>query len=213
MKQFEAEIQSNRRSFLKKGALAGGAAAIGASLMGGSTFAFGDEDGERLTPGDAAILRFALAAELIEADLWTQYAELGGLTPGQLPLETLQTPPLNSYQAAFLNLDGDGPQYISSNTLDEVSHAAFLDAYLKSKGERSVNFDEFRNLPGSTATGSRGIGRLTDLMHLNVDTSWYVHYRSATNPDFGATFPQAITITDRTSIPITDADFYDPNHI
>jgi hypothetical protein len=204
---------ANRRSFLKKGALAGGAAAIGAGLMGGNTFAFGDDDGERLTPGDAAILRFALAAELIEADLWTQYAELGGLTPGQLPLETLQTPPLNSYQAAFLNLDGDGPQYISSNTLDEVSHAAFLDAYLKSKGERSVNFDEFRTLQGSQATGAQNIPRLTNLMHLNVDTSWFIRYRSATNPDFGATYPQALTITDHTAIPITDSDFNDPNHI
>jgi len=120
MKQPDSLLKSNadRRSFLKKGALAGGAAAIGAGLMGRSTFAFGDDEGGRLTPGDAAILRFALAAELIEADLWTQYAELGGLTPGQLPLETLPTPPLNSYQAAFLNLDGDGPQYISSNTLE-----------------------------------------------------------------------------------------------
>jgi hypothetical protein len=215
MKQPDRLLKSNadRRSFLKKGALAGGAAAIGAGLMGGSTFAFGQDDGGRLTPGDAAILRFALAAELIEADLWTQYAELGGLTPGQLPLETLQTPPLNSYQAAFLNLDGDGPQYISSNTLDEVSHAAFLDAYLKSKGERSVNFDEFRTLQGSQATGAQNIPRLTNLTHLNVDTSWFIRYRSATNPDFGATYPQALTITDHTAIPITDADFNDPNHI
>jgi hypothetical protein len=215
MKQPDSLLKSNadRRSFLKKGALAGGAAAIGAGLMGRSTFAFGDDEGGRLTPGDAAILRFALAAELIEADLWTQYAELGGLTPGQLPLETLPTPPLNSYQAAFLNLDGDGPQYISSNTLDEVSHAAFLDGYLKSKGAESVNFDEFRTLPGSSATGSTGIGRLTNLMHLNVDTSWFIRYRSATNPDFGATYPQALTITDHTAIPITDSDFIDPNHI
>ena len=207
------KIGSNRRSFLKKGALAGGAVVVGAGLMSSDARAF-DQDGEdKLTEGDAAILRFALAAELIEADLWTQYAELGGLTPGQLPLETLQTPPLNSYQAAFLNLDGDGPQYISSNTLDEVSHAAFLNAFLESKGAQSVNFDEFRILPGSRATGSTGVGRLTNLMHLNVDTSWFIRYRSATNPDFGATFPQALTITNHTAIPITDADFADPNHI
>jgi hypothetical protein len=207
------KIGSNRRSFLKKGALAGGAVVVGAGLMSSDARAF-DQDGEdKLTEGDAAILRFALAAELIEADLWTQYAELGGLTPGQLPLETLQTPPLNSYQAAFLNLDGDGPQYISSNTLDEVSHAAFLNAFLESKGAQSVNFDEFRILPGSRATGSTGVGRLTNLMHLNVDTSWFIRYRSATNPDFGATFPQALTITNHTAIPITDADFTDPNHI
>jgi hypothetical protein len=213
MKQSESGNPSNRRSFLKKGALAGGAVAISSMLMGRNVRAFSQDSGEKLTPGDAAILRFALAAELIEADLWIQYAELGGLTPGQLPLETLSSPPMNSYQNAFLNLDGDGPQYISSNTLDEVSHASFLSAYLESKGAESVNFDKFRTLPGSTATGSTGIGRLTNLMHLNVDTSWFVRYRSATNPDFGATFPQAITITNRTAIPITDADFNDPNHI
>ena len=207
------KLGSDRRSFLKKGALAGGAVAVSAGLLASDARAFGEEGGGGLTKGDAAILRFALAAELIEADLWTQYAELGGLTPGQLPLETLQTPPLNSYQSAFLNLDGDGPQYISSNTLDEVSHAAFLSAYLESKGAESVNFDKFRTLQGSQATGSTGIGRLTNLMHLNVDTSWFIRYRSATNPDFGATFPQAITITNRTAIPITDADFADPNHI
>jgi hypothetical protein len=181
--------------------------------MGGETRAFASESDGSLSEGDAAILRFALAAELIESDLWTQYAELGGLTPGQLPLETLQTPPLNSYQAAFLNLDGDGPQYISSNTLDEVSHAKFLDAYLKSKGAESVDFDEFRTLEGSRVTGAQNIGRLTNLMHLNVDTSWFIRYRSATNPDFGATYPQALTIRNRTAIPITDADFNNTNHI
>jgi hypothetical protein len=203
----------NRRSLLKTGALAGGAVAIGAGLLGGGTRAFGQDREDRLSRGDIAILRFLAAAELLESDLWIQYTELGGLTPGQLPLETLQTPPLNSYQAAFLNLDGDGPQYISSNTLDEISHATFLNAYLESKGAEPVDLDKFRTLKGSQATGSTGIGRLTNLMHLNVDTSWFIRYRSATNPDFGATFPQAVTITNRTAIPITDADFGDANHI
>ena len=125
-----------------------------------------------ITEGDAAILRFLAAAELIESDLWTQYAELGGLTNGAT----------NPYQAALLNLDGDGEQYITSNTLDEVSHAEFLNAYLESKGFEPVDFDAFRNLQGSKATGAQNIGRLTNLMHLNVDTSWYIRYRSATNP-------------------------------
>jgi hypothetical protein len=47
---------------------------------------------------------------------------------------------MNSYQAAFMNLDPDGPQYISSNTLDEQSHAAFLNAYLEVLGAPAVNF-------------------------------------------------------------------------
>src|SRR5271163_4912932 len=152
----------NRRSLLRTGALAGGAVAIGAGLMSSETRAAGQFGEDRLTRGDIAVLRFLATAELIEADLWIQYAELGGLTPGQLPLETLQTPPLNSYQAAFLNLDGDGPQYISSNTLDEISHANFLNAYLESKGAEPVNLDKFRTLPGSTATGSSGKKRLTN---------------------------------------------------
>jgi hypothetical protein len=50
-------------------------------------------------------------------------------------------------------------------------------------------------------------------MHLNVDTSWFVRYRSATNPDFGASYPQAVKISNRTAIPITDADFNNPNRI
>ena len=114
---------------------------------------------------------------------------------------------MNNYQIALSNLDGDGPQYITSNTLDEVSHAAFLNAYLESRGAEPVDFDEFRTLEGSTATGSSGIKRLTNLMHLNVDTSWYVRYRSTTNPDFGATFPQAITLKNVTAIPRNNNDF------
>ncbi|HEY6767887.1 MAG TPA: hypothetical protein VI386_24295 [Candidatus Sulfotelmatobacter sp.] len=204
----------DRRSFMKSGLLAGGAAAVGAGLLANGTSARAqdrDADG-RLDEGDVAILQFLAAAELIEADLWTQYAELGGIG-NNLPSEVNPNQTLNSYQAALSNLDSDGPQYITSNTLDEVSHATFLNGYLESKGADPVNFDEFRTLKGSTATGAQNIGRLTNLMHLNVDTSWFVRYRSATNPDFGATFPQAIKITNRTAIPITDADFNDPNHI
>jgi hypothetical protein len=198
----------DRRSFMKSGLLAGGAATVGVGLLANGTSAGAqDRDAEgSLDAGDVAILRFLAAAELIEADLWTQYAELGGIGNNP-PIEVAPpNPPLNNYQIALSNLDTDGPQYITSNTLDEVSHATFLNAYLESKGAEPVNFDEFRTLQGSTATGSTGIGRLTNLMHLNVDTSWFVRYRSATNPDFGATFPQAINITNRTAIPITDAD-------
>jgi hypothetical protein len=205
---------ANRREFLKTGAMAGGAVAVGASLLGAPKSAKAQE-GAPLTRGDVAILRFLAAAELIESDLWEQYAELGGLTPGQLPVETAPFTPMNSYQASMMNLDPDGPQYISSNTGDEMSHAAFLNAYLKSRGAEPIDLDPFRNLQGSTATGAKNIGRLTNLMHLNVDTSWYVRYRSTTNPDFGATFPQAITLNNVTAIPRNNNDFTldAPNHI
>ena len=179
MKNRNPEHAKLRRSFLK-GSLATGAAIAGATILG-QPKAFA-QTSESLTKGDVAILQFLAAAELIEADLWQQYAELGGVTEGTQ----------NPYQLALQNLDSDGSQYISSNTLDEFSHADFLNAYLESKGQEPVNFDRFRTLPSSTAAGAHQIGRLTNLMQLTVDTSWYTRYRSATNPDFGATFPQAL---------------------
>lgn len=207
----------DRRSFLKTGLAAGGAAT--AATLGGGFLssaiparAQSYGGGRRLNSSDAAILRFLAAAELIETDLWIQYAELGGLTSGE-PIEVDPNQTLNAYQNALSQLDSDGPQYITSNTLDEQSHANFLNAYLAWRGAEPVNFDAFRILPGSTATGSSGKKRLTNLMHLNVDTSWYTRYRSAKNPDFGATFPQAITLSNVTAIPITDADFNNADHI
>jgi len=198
----------DRRFFLKGGLLAGGAA-VGAGLLATGPLALAQSKGQSSAPlnaGDVAILRFLAAAELIESDLWTQYAELGGIGNNP-PIEVDPNQLLNPYQVALSNLDSDGPQYISSNTLDEVSHATFLNAYLESRGAEPVNFDEFVTLPGSTAQGSTGSSRLTNLMNLNVDTSWYVRYRSATNPDLGATFPQAITLSGVTAIPRSDADY------
>jgi hypothetical protein len=201
----------DRRSFMKSGLLAGGAAAVGAGLLANGTPARAQERG-RLNAGDAAILRFLAAAELIESDLWIQYAELGGI--GNNPPVEVAPSTLNPYQTALSNLDTDGPQYITSNTLDEVSHANFINAYLESRGAEPVNLDQFRTLTGSTATGSSGIKRLTNLMNLNVDTSWFVRYRSTTNPDLGATFPQAITLNGVTAIPRNNTDLNGPpNHL
>jgi hypothetical protein len=199
-----------RRSFLK------GMGMAGAALTGGSLLASASETAQTsgiITSGDVALLRFVAAAELIEADLWQQYAELGGITPGQLPVETAPFTAMNSYQAAFMNLDPDGPQYVTSNTTDEQSHAEFLNAYLISIGAEPVDLDAFRTLPSSQAAGAQQIGRLTNLMNLTVDTSWYTRYRSAKNPDFGATFPQAIDLVNVTGIPRTDEDFKPQHHI
>src|SRR3984957_4895603 len=202
----------DRRSFMKGSLLAGGAV-VGAGLLAKGTLARAQSGGGgSLNVGDVAILQFLAAAELIEADLWTQYAELGGIGKNP-PIEVDPNQPLNNYQIALSNLDGDGPQYITSNTLDEVSHAAFLNAYLQSRGADPVDFTKFETLPGSTATGSSGKLRLTNLMQLNVDTSWYVRYRSTTNPDLDATFPQALTLNDVTAIPRTNEDFNGTNHI
>jgi hypothetical protein len=195
----------DRRSFMKNSLLAGGAATVGVGLLANKSSA---EERGRLNPGDAAILRFLAAAELIESDLWIQYAELGGIGNDQpIEINPNPNPPLNNYQLSLSNLDTDGPQYITSNTNDEISHATFINAYLESRGAEPVNFTQFETLKGSTATGSSGKLRLTNLMHLNVDTSWFVRYRSTTNPDLGATFPQAITLSGVTAIPRNDNDF------
>lgn len=205
---------SNRRSFLKRSMLAGAAVTAGAGILGRGVPAFAaDASSSPITKGDIAILRFLAAAELIEADLWQQYAELGGLTPGQLPVETAPFTPMNTYQAAFMNLDPDGPQYISSNSGDELSHAQFLNAYLISKGAEPVDLDAFRNLPSSQAPGAQQIGRLTSLTNLTIDTSWYTRYRSAQNPDLGATFPQAVELVNVTGIPRDKSDLKGKNHV
>src|SRR5579872_614804 len=185
MKQLESEIrkQADRRSFLKTG-LTAGAATVGAGLLssGLSAREF-QQDG--ITEGDASILRFLAAAEILETDLWQQYTELAG-----------QDAPDSGYKTGLEQLDGDMPQYISDNTDDELSHEVFINAYLKSKGAKPVDLEEFRTLEGSQVTDILGVAsrkRLTNLMQLSVDTSWWVRYRSGNmNPDFGDTFPNAV---------------------
>src|SRR5580698_1107526 len=137
-----------RRSFIKGLGMASAAALPVVALLTNQRSA--RAAGAGLGRGDAAILRFLAAAELIESDLWTQYAELGGIGKNP-PIEVDPNQKLNAYQAALSNLDPDGPQYIASNTLDEVSHADFLNAYLKSRGAEPVNLEEFRTLHGSKA--------------------------------------------------------------
>ena len=184
-----------RRAFLKGLGVAGAMLPAGVLLATGVRAASTVSSRGRLTKGDAAVLRFLAAAEILETDLWQQYNELGGVDGGNA-----------SYVAALQNLDGDMPQYITDNTDDEVSHAAFLNAYLQSRGVDRVNLDEFRTLPSSQATGARPLGRLTNLQKLVVDTSFYTRYRSSENPDLGGTFAQAVKIENQPAIPLNDND-------
>lgn len=65
----EPSVTSNRRSFLTKGVVAGVAGA-GIAMLPGTSHLFAqipEEDGGPLWKGDAALLRFAAAAELLEA--------------------------------------------------------------------------------------------------------------------------------------------------
>jgi hypothetical protein len=173
---------TTRRSLLAKGVAAGttiGAAGMLADVS--PAFAWG-----RATRGDVAILRFLAAAEILETDLWQQYNELGGIQDSEVPGGSGSP----EYTEALEAIDDDMPQYIHDNTDDEISHFTFLNGYLASNGFDPVDLDKFRTLPSSQASGAQQIGRLTNLMQLSVDTSWYTRYRSDDkNPDFGDSFP------------------------
>ncbi len=209
----------NRRSFLKNSMVAAGAATMGAALLPGTSAAFGKEDDEHspVTKGDIAILTFLSALEQVEADLWIQYAELGGATnQGLSPIDLQQngkkivTGLAPAYITGLMVLDGDMPQYIADNTDDEISHHAFLNNYLQSKGAKPVDLNQFAILPPSQVTGIPQKGRLTNLKQLTIDTSWWTRYRSeTTNPDLGATFENAVPDLAKgqhPAIPLNDGD-------
>jgi len=206
------KVATNRRSFLKNGLAAAGAATAGVGLLATSSSALAQQG---LTPGDAALLRFAAAAEILETDFWVQYNELGGIQDSEEPDGSGN----RAYTRALAELDEDMDQYIHDNTDDEFTHQNFLNAYLASKGAATISLEQFRTLPGSTATGSSGKLRLTNLTQLTLDTSWWTRYRSSThNPDLDPdfTFPQAIptlAVGEHTAIPRTDADTKNPKFL
>jgi len=210
---------SNRRSFLKSGLTAAGAAVMAPGLLandGAMVFAQDPEEASStLSKGDAALLRFAAAAEIIESDFWIQYNELGGIQDGEVSGGT----GIPIYTEKLKNLDGDMDVYIHDNTDDEITHFTFLNAYLVSKGADPANLDKFRTLPSSKATGARQIGRLTNLMQLKLDTSWWTRYRSSfNNPDLNPSlkFPQAVPDLSKghfPAIPRSDADLSPDAHI
>jgi hypothetical protein len=172
-----------------------------------------DDFDDRPTHGDINILRFLSALEILETDLWQQYNELGGIQDSEVPGGSGNKP----YTDLLVEIDGDMPQYIHDNTEDEFTHFNFINAYLKSKGAEPVNLDRFRTLDGSTAPGAQNKKRLTNLMQLTVDTSWWTRYRSRTqNPDFGDKFAPAIPGLLKgkfPAIPRSEKDLTPPEHL
>jgi hypothetical protein len=205
-----APLSVQRRSFLKGIGMAGAALSAGPLL---ATAAEASGSSGVITVGDVSILRFLAAAEILETDLWQQYNELAGIQDSEVPGGSGS----RLYTKAVKKLDGDMDQYIHDNTEDEMTHEVFINAYLASKGSEPVSLDNFRNLPSSQATGAQNIGRLTNLMQLTVDTTWWTRYRSRTlNPDLGDTLAQAIptlAVGQHTAIPRTDDDVQDPGFL
>ena len=197
---------SSRRSFL----VGAGAGALGAGFLADVPLASAHQ---RLTEGDEAILRFLSAAEILETDFWQQYNELGGVQDSEVPGGSGNS----AYTAALAVLDSDMAQYIHDNTEDEFTHFTFINAYLEARGGRAVSLERFRTLPSSTATGAQQIKRLTNLMELTVDTTWWTRYRSRSkNPDFGDTFPPAVPGLLKgkfPAIPRSDADLTPADHL
>ena len=198
---------TSRRSFLA----GAGAGALGLSLLADVSVASANP--RKLTKGDEALLRFPAALETLEADFWQQYNELGGVQDSEVPGGTGSP----QYTAALSVLDSDMAQYVHDNTDDEITHFMFLNAYLEARGGEPVDLEPFRTLASSTATGAQQIPRLTNLMQLTVDTSWWTRYRSSTgNPDLGDTFPQAVPdlfAGQFPAIPRSDADLAPADHL
>jgi Ferritin-like domain len=204
----------NRRSFLAKGAAAGALTLTAGRFLTDPPAALaGQKKHHKLPKGDVAILQFLAAAELLEADLWGQYNELGGVQDSEVPGGGGNP----AYTNALAVLDEDMDQYIHDNTDDEQSHANFINAYLEAHGEQSINLDKFRTLSSSKATGAQQIGRLTNLMQLTIDTSFWTRYRSdSQNPDLGDTLPQAVPdlfAGQFPAIPRTDSDLNPADHL
>jgi Ferritin-like domain len=202
----------DRRGFLKTGLAATGAATVGTALLARATAASAQTGS--LTTGDVAMLQFLAAGEALEADFYTQYNELGGIRDSEVPGGTGN----REYTKRLNRIDPNFSQYIHDTADDEISHQNFLNAYLIANGAQAVDMEPFRTLPGSTATGSSGRLRLTNLMQLTVDTSWWTRYRSSTNnPDLNpTTFEQAVPDLHNgqfTAIPRTDADLRGHGHI
>jgi hypothetical protein len=204
----------SRRSFLGK-TIALGAGTVGAGLLGSIRTA---EAGGSLSQGDAALLRFPAALELLEADFWIQYNELGGIQDDEVPGGSGN----EAYTDALELIEDEMQDYIHDNTDDEITHHQFLNAYLVSKGAAPANLGAFRTLMGSTATGvdpDRIGKRLTNLTQLTIDTSWWTRYRDDNhNPDLNPNhvFPQAVPtlgVNQHTAIPRTDADTTDANFL
>src|SRR5881227_3217428 len=204
-----------RKRFISRRSFLGNTIALGAGTMGAgllSSIRTAKASGG-LSAGDAALLRFPAALETIEADFWVQYNELGGIQDDEVPGGRGNP----AYTEALAVLDEDMDQYIHDNTDDEFTHWFFINAYLASKGAEPVNLDQFRTLPSSQATGAQQIGRLTNLMQLTVDTSFWTRYRSdSLNPDFGDTLPQAVpglAAGQFPAIPRNDGDLTPPDHL
>jgi hypothetical protein len=206
----------NRRSFLKTGLAAAGAVTMGTGLLARATGASAQQTGSggSLTSGDVAILQFLAAGEALEADFYTQYNELGGHRDAEVSGGSGN----RIYTQALRRIDPNFSQYIHDITDDEMSHQNFLNAYLVANGADPVDMEPFRTLEGSTATGSSGKLRLTNLMQLTLNTSWWTRYRSsANNPDVNPiAFEQAVPDLFKgtfPAIPRTDDDLHPHLHI
>jgi hypothetical protein len=208
----EAGKGLSRRAFIASGVAVGVGAGLGP--FGGVASVLADKPStSKLGQGDAAILRFLAAAEILETDFWQQYNELGGIQDSEVPGGSGSP----AYVKALEVLDEDMPQYIHDNTEDEFTHFTFLNAYLESRGADAVDLKQFATLPSSKATGAQDIGRLTNLMELTVDTTWWTRYRSSTkNPDLGDSFAPAVPGLAEgkfPAIPRTDSDLTPEKHI
>ncbi|MDQ6705148.1 MAG: hypothetical protein M3Z85_04175 [Acidobacteriota bacterium] len=187
LEKTKSDQSTSRRSFFRGAAAAG--ASVGLSTLAGVRPAVA-QVAPKITPGDFDILRFLAAAETLETDLWDQYWELAAGN--------------EAYGRALNKIEDELVTYTCDVAANERSHEQLINAFLVANGQAPVLLDDFRTLPSSKAIGAQQLGRLTNLLSLTVDTSWYLRYRDPGNPDFGDTYPQFVEIKDKAVIPPSD---------
>ena len=215
------KTEINRRSFVKNGLTAAGAATAGVGLLATSSCRLRTTDSKkprkrRFSPAEMPPC-FASLPQRRSSRLTSGFSTTN--SPAFRTAKSLAEPGIPPIPTAVSMLDSDMSQYIHDNTDDEFTHQNFLNAYLASKGAATISLEPFRTLTGSQATGSSGKLRITNLTQLTIDTSWWTRYRDDShNPDLDPnfTFPQAIPTLftgQHTAIPRTNADTADPNFL
>lgn len=156
-----------------------------------------------LSTRDIAVLKFLSAVESIESDVWRQYEELAGVKHGA------QDP----YRLALQSLDDSASHYVTSCTRDEISHSMYLNSYLESEGIDPIDLDRFRILQGSRASGSLRVGRLTNLMHLNLDITYTKQHTGESDSAEACSSSKTMRVLNLGSIPAADGDLEDESEV
>ena len=194
---------TSRRSFLVKGAAAGAVTLGAGRLLGDASPAFASGG---LTKGDAAILRSWPRPRSSRPTSGSSTTS----SPGSRTARSRAEAGTDAYTEAVAVLDEDMPQYIHDNTDDEISHATSSTPIWRRTARSRSTWTSSAPCRAARPPAPSRIGRLTNLMQLTINTSFWTRYRSdSQNPDLGDILPQAVpdlAVGQHPAIPRSDDD-------